>query len=135
MKNFAELMQILEIQSRGSERARFRLNFFCSQPRPFKPQFKDLLFRRGQPCFFAFDLLMLDGKEMRRERLIDRRLELRRLLRSAPSESLLRYVDHVNGSGMALFERVCDLDLEGIVAKQKSAPYVDSREETTGSKF
>jgi bifunctional non-homologous end joining protein LigD len=29
-----------------------------------KPQFRDLLFRRGEPCFFAFDLLMSDGKRL-----------------------------------------------------------------------
>jgi hypothetical protein len=32
---------------------------------------------------------------------------------------------------VSLFQRVCDRDLEGIVAKQKSAPYVESREDTT----
>lgn len=30
-----------------------------------KPQFRDLLFHRGEPCFFAFDLLMTDGKDLR----------------------------------------------------------------------
>src|SRR2546426_7579842 len=32
-----------------------------------RPQFNDLLFRRGQPCFFAFDLLYADGKDWRRD--------------------------------------------------------------------
>ena len=41
------------------------------------------------------------------------------------------YVDHVDGLGTALFQRVCDKDLEGIVAKQKSGPYVTNRESTT----
>src|ERR1041384_2311234 len=45
-----------------------------------KPQFRDLLFRRGEPCFFAFDLLMADGKDLRSERLTDRKQELRRLM-------------------------------------------------------
>lgn len=45
-----------------------------------KPQFNDLLFHRGEPCFFAFDLLMADGKDLRAERLTDRKHELRRLL-------------------------------------------------------
>jgi hypothetical protein len=34
----------------------------------------------------------------------------------------------VDGSGTALFEHVCKLDLEGAVAKQRSAPYISSRE-------
>jgi bifunctional non-homologous end joining protein LigD len=33
-----------------------------------KPQFNDLLFHRGEPCLFAFDLLMADGKDLRTER-------------------------------------------------------------------
>jgi len=41
------------------------------------------------------------------------------------------YVDHVDGLGTALSQRVCDMDLEGIVAKQKSGPYVTNRESTT----
>src|SRR2546427_13239816 len=46
-----------------------------------RPQFKNLLFRRGNPpCFFAFDLLTCDGKNLRTERLLDRKQELRRLL-------------------------------------------------------
>jgi len=45
-----------------------------------RPQFKNLLFRHGNPpCFFAFDLLTY-GKDLRTERLLDRKQELRRLL-------------------------------------------------------
>jgi len=34
-----------------------------------RPQFRDLLFHRGEPCLFAFDLLMSDGKDLRTEKL------------------------------------------------------------------
>ena len=34
-----------------------------------KPQFRGLLFHRGDPCFFAFDLLMRDGNDWRTNRL------------------------------------------------------------------
>jgi bifunctional non-homologous end joining protein LigD len=44
-----------------------------------KPQFRDLLFHGGEPCFFAFDLLMSDGKDLRTEKLTDCKQELRRL--------------------------------------------------------
>ena len=81
-----------------------------------RPQFRDLLFHRGEPCFFAFDLLMYDGKDIRSERLTDRKHELRRLLTGLPI-SRLRYADHVEQHGTALFQRVCEMDLEGIVAK------------------
>jgi ATP-dependent DNA ligase len=44
-------------------------------------------------------------------------------------------VDHVDGSGIALFERVCKMDLEGIVAKHKHGPYVEDREQSTWAKI
>src|SRR5436305_9303718 len=37
-----------------------------------KPQFYELMSRRGKPCFIAFDLLSSDGKDLRSERLLDR---------------------------------------------------------------
>jgi len=67
-----------------------------------KPQFRDLLFHRGEPCFFAFDLLMSDGKDLRTEKLIDRKQELRRLMSKVP-ESRMRYADHIENYGTALF--------------------------------
>jgi len=45
------------------------------------------------------------------------------------------YTEHVEGSGTALFQRVCELDLEGIVAKQKSAPYITERENSSWFKI
>jgi len=91
-----------------------------------KPQFRDLLFHRCEPCFFAFDLLMSDGKDLRTEKLTDRKQELRRLLSKVP-DSRMRYADHVEQYGTALFQRVCKLDLEGIVAKHTLAPYTTER--------
>ena len=54
-----------------------------------KPQFRDLLFHRGEPCFFAFDLLMADGKDLRSERLADRKHELRRLMSKVLASRML----------------------------------------------
>jgi hypothetical protein len=99
-----------------------------------RPQFNDLLFHRGEPCFFAFDLLMSDGRDLRTERLIDRKHELRRLLSKVPA-SRMRYVEHVEQYGTTLFERVCKMDLEGIVAKHSFGNYVTERERTTWFKI
>ena len=49
--------------------------------------------------------------------------------------SLLKYTEYIDGSGTALFQRVCELDLEGIVAKQKFGPYVTEREQSTWFKI
>src|SRR5207249_2944689 len=108
----------------------------CSLDRRGRPQFKNLLFHRGNPpCFFAFDLLICDGEDLRTERLLDRKQELRRLLARSPVTSPLKYTEYIDGCGTALFQRICELDLEGIVAKQKFGPYVTEREQSTWFKI
>jgi ATP-dependent DNA ligase len=59
--------------------------------------------------------------------LTDRKHELRRLLSKIP-ESRMRYVEHIEQHGTALFERLCRMDLEGIVAKHSFGNYVTDRE-------
>src|ERR1700751_4811819 len=53
----------------------------CSLDKRGRPQFTNLLFHRGNyPWFMAFDRVMRNGKNCRRERLLDRKQELRRVL-------------------------------------------------------
>src|SRR5947207_13679524 len=54
-----------------------RSSTICSSSHP---QFNDLLFKRGQPCFFAFDALYADGKDFRRDALIERKIALRQVI-------------------------------------------------------
>src|SRR5262249_39649516 len=108
----------------------------CSLDKRGRPQFRNLLFHRGNyPCFMAFDLLMRDGKDCRRESLLKRKRELRRLLNGCGSDARIQCVDYVDGIGIPLFDHICKLDLEGIVAKQKHAPYVTEREQSTWFKM
>src|ERR1700730_8831196 len=51
-----------------------------------RPQFEDLLFHRGNPCFFPFDLLFRNGDDLRSASLMDRKQELRRLLATVPPD-------------------------------------------------
>jgi ATP-dependent DNA ligase len=93
----------------------------CSLDKQGRPQFANLLFHRGSYlCFLSFDLLRRDGKDCRRERLLDLKQELRRALNG--SDARIQYVDYVHGAGIQLFDQICKHDLEGIVAKQKHAP-------------
>src|SRR5207244_8873018 len=63
----------------------------CSLDRRGRPQFKNLLFSRGNPpCFFAFDLLTY-RKDLRTERLLDRKQELRQLLAKIPVISPMQF--------------------------------------------
>jgi len=54
---------------------------------------------------------------------MERKAALRQMIHGLPADSRLRFADHVERSGVQLFERVCKLDLEGIVAKYKFGPY------------
>jgi bifunctional non-homologous end joining protein LigD len=68
--------------------------------------------------FCAFDLLFLDGRDLRARPLLERKRMLRKIVRPP-----LLYVDHVAGEGVELFRMVCDRDLEGIVAKLAAGSY------------
>jgi bifunctional non-homologous end joining protein LigD len=85
-----------------------------------RSQFEELLFRRGEPRFYAFDLLWCDGKDLRFDGLHERKRQLKALIRS---KHRLLYCDHIEGDGERLFELACQNDLEGIVAKPKNSPY------------
>jgi bifunctional non-homologous end joining protein LigD len=86
-----------------------------------KPQFQDLFSRRGEPRYVAFDVLRLDGEDLRYVPLMERKAKLRALL-SNHSDRLI-YCDHVEAHGEKLFALACKRDLEGIVAKRKYDPY------------
>ena len=78
---------------------------------------------QAQLC--AFDLIELDGVDLRREPLEQRKLMLARLLRRCRPG--LSYTDHVFGDGLEIFAHACKMGLEGIVSKRKSSTYRSGR--------
>ena len=88
-------------------------------------QFTQLLRRKSDPAFYAFDLLWLNGKDYRGLPLVDRKARLEKLLKSSKSERIL-YAQDIERGGKELFAEVCSHDLEGIVAKRKLGTYKDS---------
>jgi bifunctional non-homologous end joining protein LigD len=79
---------------------------------------------RAKPVtFFAFDLLYLDGYDLRGVPLIERKSALQQILR--PS-GVLRLSEHTTGDGAAFLEAARTQGLEGIVAKRAGSLY-DSR--------
>lgn len=70
--------------------------------------------------FFAFDLLALDGLDLRPLPLVERKAFLRRVL---PEAGPLRYIEDVPERGEDLYRAVAELGLEGIVAKRADSPY------------
>ena len=68
----------------------------------------------------AFDLLFA-GEDIRRQPLIERKKELRWVLRNARDG--VQYVEHTEGDGTKIFEAVCKLGLVGIVSKRLTSVY------------
>jgi bifunctional non-homologous end joining protein LigD len=89
---------------------------------------KDALGRRQEEglLYFAFDLLYLDGRDLRDLPLLVRKENLRSLIETAKLP-VLRYSDHVEGRGELFFKRSCEYALEGTVSKRKNAPYRSGR--------
>jgi bifunctional non-homologous end joining protein LigD len=85
-----------------------------------RPHFNALLFRRRPPVYVAFDVLFANGEDLRPLPLATRKAVLKQLLRGRED---LGVVDGIAGDGVALYEEVCRLDLEGIVAKRLDDPY------------
>jgi DNA ligase D-like protein (predicted ligase) len=75
--------------------------------------------------FFLFDLLYLDGEDLRPRPLIERKQRLSALLANAAP--CLRYSDHVLGQGPAFYEKACAMRVEGIVSKRIDAPYTPGK--------
>jgi len=94
------------------------------------PRFEWLVNRgkqRGVLVFYVFDLLRLGDTDLRSEPLSRRKSLLQKLLRK---NDTLRYVDHIEGQGLAMFAGALALGLEGIVAKDAKSPYVEGPTET-----
>jgi bifunctional non-homologous end joining protein LigD len=87
-----------------------------------RPIFRDLLFRRGECVLFAFDLLFLNGRDLRPLPLLERKAMLKKVLRRRKRSRIL-YLDHVDSDGRLLFQEIVRQDLEGMVCKRKDSPY------------
>jgi hypothetical protein len=85
---------------------------------PGRSNFKGLLFRREWPYLYAFDLLAVDGEDLREWPLVERKRRLRRLIPSVPTRLL--YVDHLEARGRDFFEVACAHDLESIVPSSRA---------------
>src|SRR5947209_17610878 len=74
---------------------------------------------------YAFDLIELNGDDLRRDPLIVRKATLASVLaRAAPG---LRLNEHIEHDGPIVFAHACRMGLEGIVSKRKASPYRSGR--------
>jgi bifunctional non-homologous end joining protein LigD len=80
----------------------------------------------GRVFLYAFDLIELDGEDMRRDALAVRKATLESLLRRAAAG--LRFNEHLDhADGPLVFAHACKLGLEGIVSKRKDSGYRSGR--------
>ena len=77
--------------------------------------------------FFAFDLLYLDGFDIRAAPLVDRKRVLAGLLEKMKPP--IQY-SHFDADGDSLFKQACKAGLEGIIAKARGATYRSGRMES-----
>jgi bifunctional non-homologous end joining protein LigD len=91
------------------------------------PDFNTLRHRRNDRTVFlyAFDLIELDGRDLRREPIELRKGALVKLLRKADYRIFLN--EHVEDDAAIVFQHACKLGLEGIVSKRRGSPYVSGR--------
>ena len=89
-----------------------------------RPSFSALqaALKKGAPngIYFAFDLLSLNGTDLKPKSNLERKEKLRSLL---GDEGVIRYADHITGHGEKLLAAMCDNEMEGILSKRADAPY------------
>lgn len=98
--------------------------------------FQDLqhVMPRGRPAvvedrslaYFIFDLLFLDGEDLRNKPLVERKELLKSVLGPNP-KSPLRYSAHLEAEGRTALTQACTLGLEGLIAKRSDARYEGGR--------
>ncbi len=90
------------------------------------PSFQMLQQYREDPAhpliYYVFDLLSLDGKDLKTLPLIQRKELLKHLLDGIPN-SVIRFCDHIPKSGKDFFDQVVQMGLEGMIAKHIDSGY------------
>jgi bifunctional non-homologous end joining protein LigD len=80
---------------------------------------------RDAIIYYAFDLLELDGEDLTKLPLLDRKAKLAALIGDGTDR--IRYSDHIVGKGEQLFTSFCEAGLEGVVSKRADSVYSGSR--------
>ncbi len=75
--------------------------------------------------YFAFDLLHLNGHSTRDLKLVERKKILERIVTGAVE--YLRFGEHIETNGEAVFQKACEMHLEGIISKRAASKYSSGR--------
>jgi bifunctional non-homologous end joining protein LigD len=77
--------------------------------------------------YFIFDLLHQDGYNLRELPLLKRKQHLAALMARASEHESLRFVEHLSGRALNVFQKACELGVEGIISKLASSKYSSGR--------
>jgi bifunctional non-homologous end joining protein LigD len=77
--------------------------------------------------YYVFDLLYLNGLDLRRVSLTDRKALLEKVIAGAGKQSTIRFSEHFVGNGPGFFQQAAKLGLEGIICKLADRPHVGGR--------
>ena len=80
--------------------------------------------------YYVFDLLYLDGEDLRHLPLLERKRKLEKLLKSSKLPQTIHFSDHVQGDGAAVANQACDMALEGVISKRADSTYNGRRDGT-----
>jgi bifunctional non-homologous end joining protein LigD len=83
--------------------------------------------RTNRMIYYVFDLLRLDGEDLRGEPLVERKERLRELVERLPDDAAVRFSDHFVEPGKVMLKHACRMGLEGVVSKRADAPYRSGR--------
>jgi bifunctional non-homologous end joining protein LigD len=83
--------------------------------------------RNDRFAYQVFDLLYLDGRDLTTAPLAERKAALAGLLKGRPADGVIRYTEDFNEAGPLILRKACEIGLEGIVSKRRSAPYRSGR--------
>jgi bifunctional non-homologous end joining protein LigD len=88
--------------------------------------------REHEVFAYAFDLLQLDGDDLRQQSLAERKAKLEQLAQKMHKliSGGIRYSEHIEGDGETIFAHACKMKLEGIVSKRLNSRYRSGRAKT-----
>ncbi len=126
-EQFGAIVPPLSRLTKGSALIDGELCAFDAKGRTDFSTLKAHLSNGGPLTYFAFDLLELDGEDLTKSKLIDRKAQLEKLLGKIEASSLVQFSTHVTGNGQKVFDAICREGHEGIIAKEADAPYRSER--------
>ncbi|MET0437812.1 MAG: DNA ligase D [Devosia sp.] len=126
-EQFGALVEPLQQLQLGSALIDGEICAFNDKGRTDFTTLKNVLTDGGRLEYFAFDLLQLDGKDLTKTPLIDRKAALEKLLGKAAREDPVQYSSHVVGHGQKVLDALSRDGHEGVIAKRAEDPYRGGR--------